>query len=73
MEYIDAEAKLQKLSLEKKKHIYNEVKKAIELLHNKDVVFGDLRISNILVRKEQMEEQVKTVLVDFDWCGIMGE
>jgi len=38
MEYIDTEAKLQKLPLEKKKHVYNEVKKAIELLHNKDVL-----------------------------------
>ncbi|THH03377.1 hypothetical protein EW145_g6308 [Phellinidium pouzarii] len=46
-----------------------EVRRAIELLHNDDFVFGDLRRSNIMVVKGGRG----VLLVDFDWCGKAGE
>jgi hypothetical protein len=39
------------------------VKEAIELLHSHDLVFGDLRAPNILVKDDSV------MFVDFDWCG----
>jgi hypothetical protein len=43
------------------------VKQAIELLHSRDLVFGDLRVPNILVKDESV------MIIDFDWCGKAGE
>jgi hypothetical protein len=43
------------------------VKQAIELLHSRDLVFGDLRVPNILVKDESV------MITDFDWCGKAGE
>ncbi|KAI0244944.1 hypothetical protein BJV78DRAFT_1098897, partial [Lactifluus subvellereus] len=43
------------------------VKQAIRLLHSRKLVFGDLRLPNILVKDESV------MFVDFDWCGKAGE
>jgi hypothetical protein len=43
------------------------VSRAIELLHQSDYVFGDLRLGNILIG-----EKDEAYLVDFDWCGRDG-
>ena len=43
--------------------IFNEVKKAITVLHDNGLVFGDLRPPNIIVSEERAH------LVDFDWCA----
>jgi Ser/Thr protein kinase RdoA (MazF antagonist) len=39
------------------------VKQAIELLHSQNLVFGDLRVPNILIKDEGV------MIIDFDWCG----
>lgn len=45
---------------------YVEVKKAVTLLHSKNLVFGDLRPPNILIRDGGV------MIIDFDWCGEAG-
>jgi hypothetical protein len=47
--------------------ICGDVKSAIDLLHNEDFVFADLRTPNILAVKNLTGWHA--VLVDFDWCG----
>ncbi|PKC57638.1 hypothetical protein RhiirA1_352806 [Rhizophagus irregularis] len=47
--------------------IIEDVKKAIDLLHEKDFVFGDLRAPNVLI--VDTNDGQRAVLVDFDWCG----
>ncbi|KAF8623060.1 hypothetical protein AX15_006528 [Amanita polypyramis BW_CC] len=49
--------------------ISEEVGKAIRLLHENNIVFGDLRDPNILY--DEIEGRI--VLVDFDWPGQDGE
>lgn len=45
--------------------VYEDVKLAVEKLHDKDFVFGDLRLSNVMcVRKAG---RMGAMLVDFDW------
>lgn len=46
---------------------FNQIKEAIELLHSRNLVFGDLREPNILVQDGSVK------LIDFDWCGTAGE
>jgi serine/threonine protein kinase len=47
--------------------IIENVTMAIELLHEKDFVFGDLRAPNVLI--VDTDDGQRAVLVDFDWCG----
>ncbi|KAF8727267.1 hypothetical protein AX14_007435 [Amanita brunnescens Koide BX004] len=49
--------------------ISEEVSKAVGLLHENNIVFGDLRDPNILYD----EPKNRVVLVDFDWPGQDGE
>src|SRR6266576_7058754 len=49
--------------------ISEEVGKAVRLLHENNIVFGDLRDPNILYN----ESEGRVVLVDFDWAGRGGE
>ena len=51
-------------------HVFSEVKRALDILHREDMVFGDLRLPNILV--SSVGEQTHVKLVDFDWCGKEG-
>ncbi|OJT06306.1 hypothetical protein TRAPUB_2838, partial [Trametes pubescens] len=44
------------------------VRKAVQLLHSNELVFGDLRRPNVLLR-----EDGGPLLVDFDWCGAAGQ
>jgi serine/threonine protein kinase len=48
---------------------FQSVKDAIDLLHENDIVFGDLRDPNILYDASK----ARVVLVDFDWPGKDGE
>ncbi|KAG5636817.1 hypothetical protein H0H81_006764 [Sphagnurus paluster] len=48
-----------------------QVEEAVRLLHEQDIVFGDLRANNILYVLSGAEERV--VLVDFDWPAKDGE
>jgi serine/threonine protein kinase len=49
--------------------VARSVRHAIELLHENDIVFGDLRDPNILYDASK----ARVVLVDFDWSGEDGE
>ena len=44
--------------------IYSDVDKAIKLLHEQDLVFGDLRAQNVLPKLSG-----GAILIDFDWVG----
>ncbi|KAI0250970.1 hypothetical protein BJV78DRAFT_1214991 [Lactifluus subvellereus] len=63
MDFIDGNLLVDSLS----KRQLERVKQAIKLLHSRDLVFGDLRLPNILVKDESV------MFVDFDWCGKAGE
>ncbi|TFY75892.1 hypothetical protein EWM64_g8122 [Hericium alpestre] len=43
---------------------YEDVEKAISLLHNEDMVFGDIRKPNIIAKPNG-----GAMLIDFDWVG----
>ncbi|KAI0084377.1 hypothetical protein BDY19DRAFT_971526 [Irpex rosettiformis] len=45
------------------------LRRAVKLLHDKNLVFGDLREPNVLV----MNDGASVMLIDFDWCAIAGE
>ena len=45
-----------------------KVEEAVGLLHNKGIVFGDLRSNNILYTPSD-----RVIIVDFDWAGNDGE
>jgi serine/threonine protein kinase len=66
MEYVDGftlhEVKRVPLSAKE------EVARALQILHDKDHVFGDLRRQNVMITKN---EEVK--LIDFDWAGKENE
>jgi serine/threonine protein kinase len=49
--------------------IIKDVEEAVLLLHSNNIVFADLRDSNILVIRDENEEY-HGVLVDFDWAGM---
>ena len=44
-----------------------DIATALEILHTRDIVFGDLRKSNIIL------SPVGAKLLDFDWCGEDGK
>jgi serine/threonine protein kinase len=46
-----------------------KVEEAVHLLHDKDIVFGDLHSNNILYGASER----RVVLIDFDWSGKKGE
>ena len=62
MDYIDLKPPLGRLTEQQCKR----VKDAIDIVHSNQLVFGDLRRSNILVGNDT------AMLVDFDWCGKSG-
>ena len=44
--------------------ILNDLQRAMETLHRSNLVFGDLRIQNILLKGEG-----GAMIIDFDWAG----
>ncbi|KAJ7850504.1 hypothetical protein B0H14DRAFT_2355645, partial [Mycena olivaceomarginata] len=50
---------------------FADVRRAIEVLHHRNIVFGDLRLPNIMVCQHG-EGEARAVLVDFDWAAIAG-
>ncbi|CUA74552.1 hypothetical protein RSOLAG22IIIB_11281 [Rhizoctonia solani] len=53
--------------------VLQDVKRALDVLHKRNMVFGDLRSSNVLaVKDKQTYEITGGMLVDFDWCGTAG-
>jgi len=71
MEYIDggtlALAK-PKMSKDVMKTVKAELNRALTLLHDNELVFGDLRPPNVMITKEK-----KVMLIDFDWAGVAGQ
>jgi RIO-like serine/threonine protein kinase len=67
MEYIDG-ITLGKSEIKTNNNIYANLRDAIKLLHNENLVFADLRTPNILVVDINGCQQAK--LIDFDWCGV---
>lgn len=53
--------------------VKDNVSDALELLHKRRIVFGDLQPSNVMVVVDDQGQIVGGMLVDFDWCGIDGE
>jgi RIO-like serine/threonine protein kinase len=55
--------------------VLDDVKLALEKLHDAGLVFGDVRRPNIMVYKsrEKGEEEWRGLLVDFDWAGPIGQ
>jgi hypothetical protein len=47
--------------------VYGQVERAVKELHQRRLVFADLRKPNIMVSSDVNPVQV--MLVDFDWCG----
>ena len=43
--------------------IFGQIEAALQKLHDENIVFGDLRLPNLMVRNERV------LFIDFDWCG----
>ncbi|RDX51830.1 hypothetical protein OH76DRAFT_1346295, partial [Lentinus brumalis] len=55
--------------------VYDDVKSAIKLLHDNNLVFGDLRSPNVMCvpkSEPELEGRMGAMLVDFDWAGEAG-
>ncbi|KAG8902306.1 hypothetical protein FRB99_004645 [Tulasnella sp. 403] len=52
--------------------VMSDVECAIKLLHAENIVFGDLRLPNVLAMKKE-DETYSGMLVDFDWSGPAGQ
>jgi serine/threonine protein kinase len=67
MEYVDGETLAEakpKMDQGMIEIVRSEVQRALELLHSHGLVFGDLRLPNILITKDG-----KVKLIDFNWAG----
>ena len=53
------------------KDVYKAVKEALALFHKDGYVHGDLRETNIMVKRDGVDSEGlgDTILVDFDWAG----
>ncbi|KAF8624602.1 hypothetical protein AX17_007095 [Amanita inopinata Kibby_2008] len=68
MEYIEGEmlqVAMRKIGLET---VITQIERAVNPLHENDLVFGGLRSPNIMITKTN---EVK--LIDFDWAGVHGQ
>ncbi|CAG8626913.1 14833_t:CDS:2, partial [Cetraspora pellucida] len=58
------------LSHDECKMVFKDIEEAISKLYKENIVFADLRDSNILVNKSQ--DQYQGMLIDFDWADEEG-
>jgi serine/threonine protein kinase len=68
MGYVDGKQLFHRFPYVTPSPILGKVSEALKILHANDLVFGDLRSPNILVTAQHQVQ-----LVDFDWCGKVGE
>jgi serine/threonine protein kinase len=71
MEYIDGEPLAQvkeEMNAQTTEKVQLELRRALDLLHDHGLVFGDLRPPNVMITKAQ---EVK--LIDFNWAGEKGQ
>ncbi|KIK52914.1 hypothetical protein GYMLUDRAFT_107811, partial [Collybiopsis luxurians FD-317 M1] len=70
MEYVKGETAFTALAFQPDellpRSVYQDIKKVIDILHKANLVFGDLRLPNIILWESG------AMLVDFDWCGRDG-
>jgi hypothetical protein len=53
--------------------VRSDVRRALNLLHSHNIVFGDLRHPNVMVVRDSDGKVTGGMLIDFDWCGIDGQ
>lgn len=68
MEYIEGRTFFIAKDTVDREDIKNQIREALELLHDNDLVFGDLRPPNVMITNEN-----KVKLVDFNWAGEDGQ
>ena len=64
MDFVDGELHVPSLNQTQ----FEQVNRAIMLLHSRNFILGDLRLPNILIDNHQ-----NAMIIDFDWCGKEGE
>lgn len=70
MEYMTGYQTLQEIRPDVE--IRDKVKNAIEKLHSRGYVHGDIRKVNVMARREHSESLLHVVLIDWDWAGRDG-
>ena len=71
MEYIDGETFAQakkEMNTQTTEKVRLELRRALDLLHDHGLVFGDLRPPNVMITKAH-----KVKLIDFNWAGENGQ
>lgn len=60
-----------------REEVHGAVRAALELLHKRGFVHGDIRAPNIMIEgkddKDDKDVRKRVKIVDFDWAGIEGE
>lgn len=64
------EAHLYEQGISMPSRLTKELECAVRLLHQADIVHGDLRLTNILITDE---DNPHIVVIDFDWAGVAGK
>lgn len=54
-------------------HIQSPLKQITDFMEKENIVHGDLRPNNILVRQAVSSQALELKVVDFDWAGVAGE
>jgi hypothetical protein len=49
------------------------LRKALKILHDNNLVYGDLRSPNVILPREKGRDSKHPVLIDFDWSGRAGK
>ncbi|KAI9445410.1 hypothetical protein H4582DRAFT_920489 [Lactarius indigo] len=69
MEYVNGTTAHQRYGNERlPQPISDRIEEALGILHANNIVFGDLRHSNIMITRGE-----RVLLIDFDWCGVHEE
>ena len=68
IDYVDGEQLFHKYPVATPDKVMEEVSEALGTLHKNGLVFGDLRSPNILVTNQHHVQ-----LINFEWCGKVGE
>ena len=68
MQYVKGAVHINNVPSIHRPQVFDQIRRAVTLLHDNDFVFGDLRHPNILVTKDYQHVKI----IDFDWCGKQG-
>ncbi|KAJ1301446.1 hypothetical protein OPQ81_008704 [Rhizoctonia solani] len=53
--------------------VLDDISSALKILHDSNLVYGDLRPPNVLAVEDQCGKITGGMLIDFDWCGTAGQ